>query len=287
MARRIDGAGRGAMGKVGVAVGLGAFVGLIWSFFHPHGLFSSSYSGYVALSSTSCDRTNKMQYSDAEISALVEEITQLKVHLKRAEQEKEASQNQLLALGPSVKVGPLGTVRSLRTNPSVQPDVSSNKKLAKLLERIAPDKELIVGIANNNVREMVRVWFSCIKKVGITNYLIVALDDAIAEFCRSNQVPFYRKDATIAAAQEETGTNHAISGLKFHLLREFLVLGYSVLLSDVDIVFFQNPFLHLHRDCDVEAMSDGHTNQTAYGFNDVSDDPSMGWSRYAHTMRIW
>jgi hypothetical protein len=34
-------------------------------------------------------------------------------------------------------------------------------------------------------------------------------------------------------------------------------------------------------------MSDGHNNMTAYGFNDVFDEPSMGWARYAHTMRIW
>ncbi|KAK6790695.1 hypothetical protein RDI58_009776 [Solanum bulbocastanum] len=29
----------------------------------------------------------------------------------------------------------------------------------------------------------------------------------------------------------------------------------------------------------VESMSDG--------YNDVFDEPSMGWARYAHTMRIW
>ena len=34
-------------------------------------------------------------------------------------------------------------------------------------------------------------------------------------------------------------------------------------------------------------MSDGHNNKTAYGYNDVFDEPSMGWARYAHTMRIW
>ncbi len=31
------------------------------------------------------------------------------------------------------------------------------------------------------------------------------------------------------------------------LLQEFLTLGYSVLLSDVDIVTLQNPFDHLYR----------------------------------------
>ncbi|KAL0366122.1 UNVERIFIED_CONTAM: Arabinosyltransferase RRA2 [Sesamum radiatum] len=39
---------------------------------------------------------------------------------------------------------------------------------------------------------------------------------------------------------------------------------------------------------DVESMSDGHNNMTAYGYNDVFDEPAMGWARYAaHTMRIW
>jgi hypothetical protein len=34
-------------------------------------------------------------------------------------------------------------------------------------------------------------------------------------------------------------------------------------------------------------MSDGHNNMTAYGYNDVFDEPAMGWARFAHTMRIW
>lgn len=42
-------------------------------------------------------------------------------------------------------------------------------------------------------------------------------------------------------------------------------MGFAVLLSDVDIVTLQNPFQHLHRDCDVEGMSDGWDNATAYG----------------------
>ena len=69
----------------------------------------------------------------------------------------------------------------------------------------------------------------------------------------------------ISAAQKDVGSNHAVSGLKFKVLRDFLQLGYAVLLSDVDIVTLQNPFLHLHRDSDIEAMSDGWNNDTAYG----------------------
>ena len=33
--------------------------------------------------------------------------------------------------------------------------------------------------------------------------------------------------------------------------------------ADVDIIFLQNPFEHLHRDSDVEGMTDGWDNGTA------------------------
>lgn len=69
----------------------------------------------------------------------------------------------------------------------------------------------------------------------------------------------------VSEAQKDVGANHAVSGLKFKVLRPILDMGYAVLLSDVDIVTLQNPFDHLHRDCDVEGMSDGWDNATAYG----------------------
>ncbi len=46
-----------------------------------------------------------------------------------------------------------------------------------------------------------------------------------------------RGGAQIEQSQQGTGSNHAISALKFRILREFLELGYSVLLSDIDVVW--------------------------------------------------
>lgn len=74
----------------------------------------------------------------------------------------------------------------------------------------------------------------------------------------------------IPDSQKDVGSNHAVSGLKFRILKNFLDLGYAVLLSDVDIVTLQNPFDFLKRDCDVEGMSDGWDSGTAYGYNDVA-----------------
>lgn len=186
-----------------------------------------------------------------------------------------------------VKAGPVGTVRSRRTNAHVEPDESVNPQLAKILRAVAINRELVVGVSNSRVLEMLRVWFDNLKRSGVSNFLVVALDDETAAFCKANEVSHYRRDAVIAEAQKGTGDNHAVSGLKFHLLRDFLALGYSVLLSDVDVVYLQNPFNFLARDCDVESMTDGFDNTTAYGMDDVADDPSMGWARFAHTMRIW
>lgn len=218
-------------------------------------------------------------------------IRELTEKLRLAEQGKDSAQKQVMVLGEQQKVGPFGTVKGLRTNPTVVPDESVNPRLAKILPKIAVNRELIVTLANSNVKDVLEVWFTNIKKVGITNYLVFALDEEIFSFCQSNNVTVYKRGPNDSDSSFDsiarTGGNHAVSGLKFKILREFLQLGYSVLLSDVDIVYLQNPFEHLYRDSDVESMTDGHDNMTAYGYNDVFDEPKMGWARYAHTMRIW
>ncbi|KAM1242843.1 hypothetical protein ACFX2G_035153 [Malus domestica] len=97
-------------------------------------------------------------------------------------------------LGDQKKVGPLGTVKGLLTNLSVLPDESVNPRLAKILEKVAVNRELIVALANSNVKEMLEVWFANINRVGISNYLVVALDDEIARFGELKNVPVYKRD---------------------------------------------------------------------------------------------
>lgn len=219
-------------------------------------------------------------------AVLKRQVKELSAKLTLAEQLKEIAQKQILSREQH-KGGPFGSVKSLRINPT-SPDESVNPRLAKTLRKIAVQGELIVALANSNMKEMLEVWFTSIKRVGIPNYLVVALDSEITSFCQSKSVPVYETDLdkdidTVA----RTGGAHDVSRLKFQILTEFLQLGYCILVSDVAVVYLQNPFDHLYRDSDVEALSDGHSNRTAYGFDDVFDDPAMGWARYAHSMRIW
>lgn len=289
--------------RIAIAIAIGIFLGCVFAFFFPRGFFifnphfhSRQLSNSIAqVESTSCESSDRLNMLKAEFAAASEKNTELKKQVKElteklkwAEQGKDHAQKQVAVLGEQHKAGPFGTVKSLRTNPTVIPDESVNPRLAKVLEKVAVQREVIVALANSNVKGMLEVWFNSIKKVGIPNYLVVALDDEIVNFCESNDVPVYKRDPDEGIDSiGKTGGNHAVSGLKFHILREFLLLGYGVLLSDVDIVYLQNPFHFLYRDSDVESMTDGHNNITAYGYDDVFDDPSMGWARYAHTMRIW
>ncbi|TKW35580.1 hypothetical protein SEVIR_2G383400v4 [Setaria viridis] len=276
--------------RIAAAVVVGVALGCLCAFFYPDGFFSRAPDSAIhwprRADSVACDTSREVANLKSQLLSLErknaefrKQINELSMKLQLAGQ----GENEVL-----YKAGPFGTVKALRTNPTVSPDLSINPRLAKILEQVAVKKELIVALANSNVKEMLEMWFTNIKRVGISNYLVVALDDSIENFCKSNDVPVYRRDPDDGIDNiGKTGGNHAVSGLKFRILREFLQLGYSVLLSDIDIIFFQNPFDHLYRDSDVESMSDGHNNMTAYGFNDVFDEPSMGWARYAHTMRIW
>ncbi|KAL4372571.1 arabinosyltransferase RRA3-like [Arachis hypogaea] len=288
---------------IAAAVLVGVIVGCVFAFLFPHGLFFGPHhrklktriSHPQMVSSVACVLPEQVNVLKTDILAAREKNSELKKQvrslmekLRMAEQGKGHALEQVVVLGEKHKAGPFGTVKGLRTNPTVAPDESVNPRLAEILKDVAIYKELIVCLATYNVKEMLELWFTNIKKVGIPNYLVVALDSETEEFCKLNDVPVYRRDPDkYVDSVAKAGNNHAVSGLKFRILREFLQLGYGVILSDVDIVYLQNPFDHLYRDSDVESMSDGHNNMTAYGYNDVFDEPSMGWARYAHTMRIW
>lgn len=156
-------------------------------------------------------------------------------------------------------------------------------ELEALLMKIAPQKELLLAVANKNTLwdGMLDTFTKGIKRAEVSNHLILALDTETKKWCDDNGINSYLMSLEIARAQQGTGDNHAVSAMKFGILKNFVSLGYAVLLSDVDICIFQNPFKHLYRDSDVEGMTDGFDERTGYGQIDGFDDPTMGWGRYA------
>ncbi|KAI4389580.1 hypothetical protein MLD38_001793 [Melastoma candidum] len=219
---------------------------------------------------------------------LSEHVTMLAVTLNRTTQERDNAQSLLASMIEDRKAGPLGTVKVTPTNPTVTPDEFLNPRLSKMLEEVAVRREVLVVLSNKFAQEKLKLWVSHVKRVGIPNYLVIALDDETVAFCEQNDAHVYRRD-TDQKIDSIGKSDYAksISGLKFLVMREFLQLGYGVILSDVDVIHLQNPFNHLYRDCDIESMTDGHDNGTAYGQIEDFIDPDMGRSSIIHTTRLW
>ncbi|KAG9143363.1 hypothetical protein Leryth_022206 [Lithospermum erythrorhizon] len=134
----------------------------------------------------------------------------------------------------------LAVIKALSTNPTVLPNESVNSRLAKILEEVSINRELIVSLANAKVIPILEIWLSNVERVGIRNYLVVALDDDVQEFCKLNGANVYKRDRDEAIDDiGKTGESSEVSALKFIILREFLELGYNVLLSDIDVIWLE------------------------------------------------
>ena len=81
----------------------------------------------------------------------------------------------------------------------------------------------------------------CAPRMAGSNMMIVAIDSKLPQWLDENQVAYWRRVTSAAGS-------HKISAQKFQYVREFLTIGCSVLMSDIDVVYLQNPFLFIHHD---------------------------------------
>ena len=129
-------------------------------------------------------------------------------------------------------------------------------------------------MSNKNIHTMLGTFLVGVSRANITNAVVVALDEETARFSRTKGAHTYVRKLVSRTGSTD---NHATSGLKFAILHEFIRAGCSVLLTDVDVVWMQNPFTlpSLYRDSDVEGMTDGWDDRTAYGYHWRTQPPAL------------
>jgi hypothetical protein len=137
-------------------------------------------------------------------------------------------------------------------NPAVAALIAKSpqmKELKAYLEKIAPTKEVLIGVSNMNpLREgMLETFLKGIKQAKVSNYVIVALDTETTDALKAKDINVFYMPVEIPKSQADTGSNHAVSAMKFGILKKFLMLGWAVLLSDIDICVLQDPFKHIYR----------------------------------------
>jgi hypothetical protein len=136
--------------------------------------------------------------------------------------------------------------------------VKGNCELEAYLWKVAPGGEVMVAISNVNLimgAAMLKTWIESVQQARVGPWMVLAIDEALKGYLDAQKIPNFLIKQEIAAVQQGTGSNHAVSALKFGVLAEFLKLGWNVLLSDVDVVTVTDPFPHLYRDRDIEGAT--------------------------------
>lgn len=143
------------------------------------------------------------------------------------------------------------------------------EELCAVVRRVAKARAVMACVSNGRIAvdSYLGQFVDMVKRAGVTNFLVAALDQKTSDYLTPKGTPhFVRRLKTRSGKDSSTTDNHDTSALKFGLLAEMLSIGVSVLLSDVDVVVLSDPFVALHRDTDVEGMTDGWDDASAYGF---------------------
>jgi hypothetical protein len=164
--------------------------------------------------------------------------------------------------------------------------LSIDQQLEAALGRYAnSNKEIAITFCNSGYLHYVLNWLSFVRDLDVSNYLIFALDSqAFQDLTAQNANVFY--DETLDKGKIERkltdfGTDpfKKIVHLKPTLTLRVLEMGYSLLLSDADVVWFRNPF-----DCreitsgHLSLMSDAHFG-AAMGTADYFVNSGFAWMR--------
>lgn len=103
---------------------------------------------------------------------------------------------------------------------------------------------IMIAEVNAGYQPMLKNWLIHVKKAGIKNYLLVALDpDEFRELQETGE-PVVSSDTLIKDASRkfgQPGYNEIVKN-KWAFVDTVLNTGVNVLLTDIDVIWFQNPF---------------------------------------------
>ena len=128
---------------------------------------------------------------------------------------------------------------------------ASREKLPPSLRGRPNGTDVMVTFATGSVATMACNWVETVRRAGVTDVLIGALDDVMMEACAKNDVPCILIDggAITKALQNRNSGNvrsdpaiyPKMSVLKVGFYRELLSFGFNVWACDADAVFMNDP----------------------------------------------
>ena len=154
--------------------------------------------------------------------------------------------------GPSSTTDAAAAVET-RTSPTSSSDddddVLSTGITKGLVRRTAVDGVVFVTWANNHYKDFARFWTMRLKSLGLTNFMVGAMDDELYRYMTEMGVATWHmgsKGIEKDAVKKDFGWGsqnfHKMGRDKIRLIRDFTkVEGISVLISDIDVAWLRDP----------------------------------------------
>lgn len=121
--------------------------------------------------------------------------------------------------------------------------------MKSVIEKVVVNNTIILSALNYGYRGIMMNWVCNMRHLGITNYVIAALDADLYKFAYTRSLPTYMEN-TIFQGLNSSIINDATYGsdsfkqltkMKSRVVVRLLKEGYNVLWSDSDIIYFRNP----------------------------------------------
>ncbi|KAG9438996.1 hypothetical protein H6P81_019161 [Aristolochia fimbriata] len=141
---------------------------------------------------------------------------------------------------------------SIKEVPKTKRSLHLPFSVESLLQIVADrNRSVILAVAGNNYRDMLMSWVCRLRHLSLSNVIVCALDADIFQFSLLQGLPVFMDQLapnTISFNDCHFGTEcfQKVTKVKSRIVLKILKLGYNVLLSDVDVYWFQNPLPYLY-----------------------------------------
>lgn len=148
----------------------------------------------------------------------------------------------------------------------------------ELVKHISQNKSIVLTALSFGHREMMMNWICNMRLLGISNYLVAAFDVKLYLFALSHGVPCYLEssitnESQISSQNAIYGTDEfrVLTKMKSVSVYRLIQLGYNVLWSDSDVIFFRNPLKYVSSfNSDIIIQSNAPDNDAPNGIRRIN-----------------
>jgi len=153
---------------------------------------------------------------------------------------------------------PVSSVSVLRKPKSYDP--ADHQLTPELVKKHLRDNVVMVTWANNHYYDFVNNWVYNVKKLGITNFMVGAMDTELLKKLVDDDIPTFAMQSGLTVNDFGWGSPnfHKMGRKKIDLIRDFTLMGFDILVSDVDTVWMRDPipYMNKHPAADILTSSD-------------------------------